>query len=241
MTRTGLPTVRSLALALSALLALASCHLVTEARLRQASRQLAVQQPVPRGRPPSDGKPDSVCTREFWDRAATRPKFEREFLRDADGREQSHGFERRWYDDGQLEYERYFERGEPSGKWRSWYPSGQLESEAEYLADALAPLRWWYPDGQLSAQGATRGGVREGAWRTWHPNGQLACEGEMLAGRRHGDWAFYQEDGALHSRGRYEQGAKVGTWEYAPGLESEPPENSDHFSGRSSPAHRGRG
>jgi antitoxin component YwqK of YwqJK toxin-antitoxin module len=98
--------------------------------------------------------------------------------------------------DGTKEWEREWERGEPTGLWRSWYANGALRSEV-FFAGPLEerPMTFWFDNGQRRMQGPARNGVRCGRWKIWYANGQLAEEGEFVAGRREGEWQAWSEDG----------------------------------------------
>jgi len=143
-----------------------------------------------------------------------------------DGRSVKHGVERRWYPNGALRSERYFDEGEPTGRWKSWWEDGSLRSDYTFhpLAEPTL-MTFWHANGRRSAQGMARRGTREDEWTQWYENGVVREHGTYLLGVKDGEWTYYWEDGSLRSRGRYANGERVGNWEHGPrplGLRDEP-------------------
>jgi antitoxin component YwqK of YwqJK toxin-antitoxin module len=156
--------------------------------------------------------------RAWWDRAATRPKSETGWLLARDGTALKDGVERRWYESGELEYERHWTRDRPSGLWRAWFEDGTQRFEHLYDPGRATTMTWWHATGAVSSAGPAREGVREGPWRGDHPDGARAFEGAFVANRRHGFWTFWHPDGSLETSGHYQNGERIGVWEsYAPG------------------------
>ena len=107
-----------------------------------------------------------------------------------------HGVERVWFPNGQLEWEREFHYGKPTGAWRSYWSNGNPRTECYYLGpDVERTMTFWREDGKLSAQGPARDGARRGTWRFWWANGQLAEEGEYRGGLKEGPWTGWSRDG----------------------------------------------
>jgi antitoxin component YwqK of YwqJK toxin-antitoxin module len=191
------------------LLALALCAACGPS-LRDISRSLAQRESAL----PERGD----VRRTYWDRAATRPKSETGWLLLGDGTSVKDGVERRWYENGNLEYERHWTRDRPSGLWRSWFESGAQRFEHHHDPERATTMTWWHESGAISSRGDARAGVREGTWRGDHPGGTRAFEGAFVANRRDGFWTFWYPDGSLETSGHYRQGERVGVWEnHAPG------------------------
>lgn len=152
-----------------------------------------------------------------------------------DGRVERDGPEREYHRDGVLAAERHFAHDQATGSWRTWFADGRPRSELDFGApgsDELRPARFWHPDGSLAAEGATRGGVREGAWAYYSPEGWLARAGDYRAGLREGAWTFYRAEGRKEAEGRYEHGRRVGPWtlwdaEGVPRASATPPEGAE--------------
>lgn len=200
------PSLRASLLAL-ALCACAACG----PGLRDISRGLA----EPPAAPLTERRD---VRRTYWDRAATSPKSETGWLLLGDGTSVKQGVERRWYENGRMEYERHWTRDRPSGLWRSWFESGAQRFEHLYDPAGPTSMTWWHESGAISSAGSAREGVREGPWRGDHPDGSRAFEGAFVANRRDGFWSFWYPDGSLETSGHYRQGERVGVWEnHAPG------------------------
>jgi hypothetical protein len=135
----------------------------------------------------------------------------------ASGRTVKDGVERRWYADGALRSERFYDQGEPTGRWKSWWEDGALRSDYTFhpLGEPTV-MTWWHPNGRLSAQGPARRGTREGEWTYWYEDGTVREQGSFVLGVKDGEWSFFWEDGSLRSRGRYANGDRVGQWEHGP-------------------------
>ena len=60
---------------------------------------------------------------------------------------------------------------------RKWYENGYLKEENYYEDDAKVVLRrTWHKNGQLENEENYKDGKREGLRRTWYENGQLEKE-----------------------------------------------------------------
>ena len=193
---------------LLALLSVAGCKTDYE----QMSRELAREDVVdPR-------QPIVEKQRSFFDRDTSRPRLETTYRVYPGGRKIRHGPERAWYADGQLQWERDFLDGEPTGVWRSYYPDGTQESETWPGQDPTGPAEgeriasWWHPNGRLSSRGPIVYGARSGTWEFWHDNGALAGRGSYAANRREGLWTFWTRDGSVAEQGRSRAGQRVGDW-----------------------------
>ena len=63
------------------------------------------------------------------------------------------GLIKRWYPNGQLEYEYNYKDGKRDGLAKGWYPNGQLEYEYTYKDGELDGLtKSWDEDGQLQLE-----------------------------------------------------------------------------------------
>ena len=153
-----------------------------------------------------------VELRKTWYVRDEVPRTERSVRLYSDGRIVTHGAERSWFRDGQLEKELTFDDGVPTGVWRTWYPDGSPRSELE-MGEEPRPMRFWYEDGTLEAEGQGVLGVREGLWTYYHRNGRIASTGPFRAGVEEGHWRYFDEEGNLEEEGRYEKGRRTGVWE----------------------------
>ena len=134
----------------------------------------------------------------------------------ADGGEQPHGRDTRWYPDGTLRSERLYELGTEVGRAESWHPDGTPRSVHTFDPARTAVARFFHPDGTLEAEGPSLNGTRVGEWTFYHPGGEVAKRGLYADGRRAGTWTIYWESGALRSRGRYVDDRRVPPWRHWP-------------------------
>jgi len=86
---------------------------------------------------------------EFWDKARTKPK---EQICHSD-----EGLYRKWYENGQLEYEKYFRNGDRSylhGLETSYFDDGTKRAEKIWIENEIRVQRDWREDGTPSWEGA---------------------------------------------------------------------------------------
>ncbi len=87
-----------------------------------------------------------------------------------------HGPYFRYYENGKLEEEGFYDTGLKTGKWKKFYYKGNLEYEGEYYQDKkILKWKYYYPNGNLEmAEEFTENGnflLR----KTYFPNGKLNC------------------------------------------------------------------
>lgn len=113
----------------------------------------------------------------------------------------SHGYYRRWNEEGRLIEEMYFEYDVPVGIYRGWNSeTGLLWIECVYDDDAEA--REWNTRGPP---------VMCGEWRHFEA-GVIRRVSRHRKGRLHGDFREFYRDGAVSVSGQYAEGQKVGKW-----------------------------
>ena len=62
--------------------------------------------------------------------------------------------EKRWHENGQLEFEGNYKYGKKHGQHKWWYPNGQLEFEEHYVNGKKHGLfKGWWKNGQLDYEG----------------------------------------------------------------------------------------
>ena len=94
------------------------------------------------------------------------------------------GIHKKWYENGQLEFELNLKNGKKDGLYKWWYENGQLEYELNLKNGELDGLgKSWYKNGQLSVEGNYKNGKRDGLSRGWDKNGQLEYEGNWKDGK----------------------------------------------------------
>ena len=83
----------------------------------------------------------------------------------------------KWYDNGQIEAEGYYEKGKKAGRWVTWHSNGQMETEGYYAKGELTG-QWigWYDNGQIEYEILFEHSKGIGRWVTWHDKDQMASE-----------------------------------------------------------------
>ena len=113
-------------------------------------------------------------------------KKERTNYQSKDDGGKKHGFSRKWFADGQLEWETAYKNGEQHGISRRWHENGQLEYETTF-----------------------KNGERHGLNRQWHENGQLEWETTFNNGEKHGFDRWWNENGQLRRERCFSNGEEV--------------------------------
>lgn len=106
---------------------------------------------------------------------------------------------RKWFDNGQLQYECEYKNGKKEGLYKSWHYNGKLRVECEYKNDVLeGPYKIWHENGQLYEEGECKNDEKEGLWKEWRENGQLYQECEYKNGKEVGLFRRWYENGQLN-------------------------------------------
>jgi len=96
-----------------------------------------------------------------------------------------HGIERRWYENGQLHWEKHWKDGKQDGIFRGWHENGQLYWEEHWKDGKHDGIeRGWYKSGQLYWEHHWKDGNQNGIKRCWRENGQLYWEQHWKDGRK---------------------------------------------------------
>jgi len=105
--------------------------------------------------------------------------------------------EKRWHDNGQLEFEGSYKYGKKHGLHKWWYSNGQLEFEEYYVHGKKHGLfKGWWENGQLDYEGLFQYNQRDSIWKAYHDNGQLRQETDFLLQRKLSEKCF-EENGDL--------------------------------------------
>jgi antitoxin component YwqK of YwqJK toxin-antitoxin module len=75
------------------------------------------------------------------------------------------GVWQKYHENGQLQYEGYYDDGEREGVHRMWYPNGQLRIDNNYMDDKEYGTQLWFDEyGRLEYKGYYREGKEIGWW-----------------------------------------------------------------------------
>lgn len=125
--------------------------------------------------------PPIEVVREFWSDGS--PRLYREVVRDTEGTVRNHGRFELWFENGNVEYRGFYEKGQLHGLETAWHRNGQKWTEQQY-----------------------EHGVRHGYRRNWDVEGRLRGEEYYENGRPHGVWTLWKDDGTVKWQCRYQHG-----------------------------------
>ena len=95
-----------------------------------------------------------------------------------------HGRSSRWFEDGTLSQESFYDRETPTGTHRSWWPNGNIKSQSEYVNGKLnGVLLKWYESGEIFKKLNYLDGNTFGLQQAWRENGALFANHEFRNGR----------------------------------------------------------
>ena len=105
--------------------------------------------------------------------------------------------EKRWHENGQLEFEGSYKYGKKHGEHKWWYSNGQLEFQEHYKYGKKDGLfKGWWKNGKLDYEGYFKYNQRDGIWKAYYENGQLRKETDFILQRKLSDQCF-EENGDL--------------------------------------------
>jgi len=95
-----------------------------------------------------------------------------------------HGLCKKWYANGQLNYEAFYKNGRKEGLTKVWYKNGQLQRECVYRKGVEhGKIKIWYPTGELQKELNYHLGLEQGLQKAWRKNGKLYANYEAINGR----------------------------------------------------------
>ena len=97
------------------------------------------------------------------------------------------GVTRKYFPNGQLNYEAYFADGKREGLSRSWWSNGNLRSETLFQNGLEEGVSWsWYQTGEKFKRYNFDNGQPSGLQQAWRKNGKLYSNYEYRNGRTYG-------------------------------------------------------
>ncbi len=144
------------------------------------------------------------------------------------------GYNKIYYDNGQLASEGFSKDGKPNGYWKTYYPNGNLKTEGNREGYQLSGIwKFYNQEGELTQEitysegkknGPTRkydeqGRLREkipyqkdtiqGTVESYYANGEYRKKTPYVAGMKNGEERIYEEDGRVIWLVRYEKNAVI--------------------------------
>lgn len=109
---------------------------------------------------------------------------------------------------GTVIMEAYMVRGQKHGSFKRFYFNGNIEYEANYNYDVLDGIeRNYTQQGQMISETTYKNGVKEGPHSTWYENGVLLSKGAYKNDLQEGEWLFYDERGFLMGEAHFTEGS----------------------------------
>jgi antitoxin component YwqK of YwqJK toxin-antitoxin module len=143
-----------------------------------------------------------------------------------------HGFWKKYYPNGNLNYSGFFKDDKPVGTLKRYYESGSLKAIMNFdSTGTYADTKLYYEDGQLAAEGYYYNSLKDSLWKyysyyegtiisdeiykkgikngishKYYPNGNVTEKTGWKDNVRSGVWEQYYEDGSLRIEGSYNHG-----------------------------------
>jgi antitoxin component YwqK of YwqJK toxin-antitoxin module len=96
------------------------------------------------------------------------------------------------------------------GEWRFWHENGNLEMQGNYeRGEQTGRFVWWHENGQKLAEGEYVQGKMQGPWQTYYSNGSRKSAGQFVDGSRHGTWMSWHENGMPKLQASYDSGTMM--------------------------------
>ena len=123
---------------------------------------------------------EGLVEREYWDAEKTVLRREYQYVMVA-GQKVRHGFERRYYRSGVLEYEATRDQDALEGDMTRYWENGAKFDVARYTRNHReGPYEAFFHEGDPRAKGQFKGGRKVGPWTTWQGKGVKEAEGSYL-------------------------------------------------------------
>jgi antitoxin component YwqK of YwqJK toxin-antitoxin module len=95
-----------------------------------------------------------------------------------------HGTTNKWFADGQISYEAYYENGKRDSVSRTWWKNGNMRSQSNFEAGKAEGTQLsWYIGGQKFKEVNLVNGKEEGIQKAWRENGKIYNNYEAKNGR----------------------------------------------------------
>lgn len=118
------------------------------------------------------------------------------------------GLWKRYWPNGAVRSEVYYENGKPHGPYKTYYANGKVEETGRWHEGKLTDRYQRYHQNGILKEDFTYDseGNRQGKQQYYHDNGTLAVEVEMQEGIEHGVQKRYDEQGQLMEERNFDRG-----------------------------------
>ena len=126
------------------------------------------------------------------------------------------GFNKFYFENGQISSEGKLKNGKPEGYWKNYYPSGQLKSEGNRKDFELDSIwKFYSEEGILNQEITYRKGLRDGLTKSFNKEGFLTHTSEYQRDTLVGLKTIYFENGSVKNEIPFERGKENGVaYEY---------------------------
>lgn len=124
------------------------------------------------------------------------------------------GFNKFYFDNGQLSSEGNLQNGLPEGYWKNYFETGILKSEGNRLGHQLDSIwKFYNSDGILTEEISYEDGKRKGITKKYSNEGFLIYSAPYVSDKKEGLAFSYYTNGTIHTETPYSHGAENG-YEY---------------------------
>lgn len=127
------------------------------------------------------------------------------------------GWQRTWSDNGRLVHQEFWKNGDRDGWQCYWDKQGKFEYHDLWKNDKITrpadgPFTGLYPDGSIAVTGQYKDREMHGQWTFWFSSGQKEKVEHYLGHKRTGSHVAWNEAGDTVCIGQYLEDKKTGEW-----------------------------
>ena len=131
---------------------------------------------------------------------------------DDSGLKQGHW--KKYYDNGDMEYEGYFKNDKPVGEFKRFFPGNKIKAIMNYMEDGkTVKATLFYQNAKKAAEGTFINTKKEGPWKYFSYYGEhLSSLENFINGKKDGVSYQYYENGKINEEIHWKNGIKQGKW-----------------------------
>jgi len=131
---------------------------------------------------------------------------------DDNGLKQGHW--KKYYDNGNMEYDGYFKNDKPVGEFKRFFPGNKIKAIMNYKEDGkTVKATLFYQNAKKAAEGTFIDMKKEGQWQYFsYYGGYLSSIENYINGKKDGVSCKYYENGKITEEIHWKNGIKQGKW-----------------------------
>ena len=131
---------------------------------------------------------------------------------DNNGLKQGHW--KKYYDNGNMEYDGHFKNDKPVGEFKRFFPGNKIKAIMNYKEDGrTVKTTLFYQNAKKAAEGTFIGMKKEGQWQYFsYYGGYLSSIENYINGEKDGVSYKYYENGKITEEIHWKNGIKQGKW-----------------------------